>query len=300
MTPIRRISFVAGLAGLLVLVALSSLAKESSRPSGRQLYLENCARCHGVDRRGDGPDAPFFLPQPRDLTGDFLNRYAPEELVARVRKGTPLALRADPEGRAVRAARVETIVAHMQRLPDVDWKVVDMGGMLYGQRCEVCHGAFGQPWPVDQLPPGVQAPPQDLRDASFQKDRTDAELKKAVRHGVGAMPSTPPVLTDEEADQIVGFVRLLSPGFEAYSFYCAGCHGDDGRGRGILLDPDDRVSVVFDRTYLEETDPEKLRTSVWHMMDQAGGGMPHLQHSLDQDSAMRIVQYLRGQAPAAD
>lgn len=299
MTSTRSVWFVARFAVLCVLVAFPSWAKESAQPSGRELYLDNCARCHGVDRRGDGPDAPFFLPRPRDLTGDFLNRYAPEELAARVRQGTPLALRVDPEARAIRAQRVELIVSHLERLPDVDWKEVDFGGMLYGQRCEVCHGAFGQPWPAEDLPPGVQAPPRDLRDEAFQKARTDEELKKAVRHGTGAMPSTPPVLTDEEADQLVGFVRLLSPGFETYSFYCAGCHGDDGRGRGILLDPDERPDVVFDRAYLEETDPEKLRTSVWHMMDQSGGGMPHFRHRLDEETVLRIVRYLRGQAPSA-
>ena len=141
---------------VLLLAASPAAARQRGQPSGRQLYLEQCARCHGTGRRGDGPDAPFFSPQPRDLTTGFVAKYAASELVARIREGTPLSLAIDPEGRAARARRVEDILTHMRRLPGIDWAEVDEGGRLYGQRCEVCHGQFGKPWPKGDLPDGVQ------------------------------------------------------------------------------------------------------------------------------------------------
>jgi hypothetical protein len=51
---------------LFVSAAGSAFAAE---PSGAQEYKENCARCHGLDAKGNGPDAnekPGY--QPADLT----------------------------------------------------------------------------------------------------------------------------------------------------------------------------------------------------------------------------------------
>jgi len=289
----RQLTFAIALATCLLLAAGPVPAKERAGPGGRQLYLENCARCHGLQRRGDGADAPFFLPRPRDLSTGFAKRYAPDELVARVRDGTPLSLAIDPEGRAARARTVENILAHLERLPDIDWKTVDAGGALYGRRCEVCHGQFGQPWPRIDLPNGVQAPPRDLRSPEYQSSVSDAELIQAFRHGKAGMPAVPPALSPDESRQLAAFVRVLSPGFEAYSFYCAPCHGDDGRGRGILLRKDERPHVVLDRAYLTGKTPEELRAAVSHMMDEGGGGMPHFKDVLDDGTLRVIVEYLQ-------
>lgn len=38
-----------------------------NQEKGRQLYLENCAQCHGENGRGDGPAAALLSRQPRDL-----------------------------------------------------------------------------------------------------------------------------------------------------------------------------------------------------------------------------------------
>ncbi len=267
-------------------------AKERSAPSGREVFLEECARCHGADRAGGGPDAPFFSPAPRDLTTGFLAKYDEEELLARLRDGTPLSLSVDEEGRRTRAKRVESLLAHMRRIPDIDWTEVDAGGVIYGARCEVCHGQFGKPWPAADLPEGV-SPPKDLRDPSVQRSMTDRELMAAFKHGTGGMPAVPPKLTEGEAEQLLAFVRVLSPGFETFSFYCAPCHGDAGRGGGILVRGEEGPTVVFDETYFEEKDPDALRATVWHMMDVGGGGMPHFRGVVADERLRAVVEYLK-------
>lgn len=289
MTRIRTLASIV----VLLVAVVSADARERAEPSGRQLYLDNCARCHGLAGRGDGPDAPFFSPPPRDLTTGFLGKYADEDLVARLRDGIPLSLAADPEGRKIRAGRVEDIVRHLRRLPDIDWVEVDAGGVLYGNRCEVCHGQFGQPWPAPDLPAGVTAMPKDLRDPAVQRSMTDEELVRAFRHGKESMPATAKKLSKDETEQLVAFVRVLSPGFETYSFYCAGCHGDAGGGDGIMARDGGGPTVVFDEEYFASKDPDALRAMVWHMMDVGGGGMPHFRDVVDDAQLDAIVEYLK-------
>lgn len=63
------------LAAALALAALSGMAvaqTEAAAPakpvSGKQLYENHCALCHGVDAKGGGPYAPQLKTWPPDLT----------------------------------------------------------------------------------------------------------------------------------------------------------------------------------------------------------------------------------------
>jgi len=58
---------------VLLLWGVARLAAAAERPArdlaaGKAAYEQSCARCHGVDGRGDGVDAKRFYPRPRDLT----------------------------------------------------------------------------------------------------------------------------------------------------------------------------------------------------------------------------------------
>ncbi|MFX0544882.1 c-type cytochrome [Roseovarius sp. S1116L3] len=58
-------------AGFVALIALAACMETASMPEageGRQLYVENCAQCHGPVGRGDGPWAKGMTPAPSDLT----------------------------------------------------------------------------------------------------------------------------------------------------------------------------------------------------------------------------------------
>jgi Cytochrome c len=54
----------------------------TSASSGKELYLDHCAACHGADGKGNGPAAPALETAPPDLTllaknngGRFPSRY---------------------------------------------------------------------------------------------------------------------------------------------------------------------------------------------------------------------------------
>lgn len=53
---------------LLVVAGLVSSAAQPEGPDGARLYRSNCASCHGVSGRGNGPMAEFLRVPPADLT----------------------------------------------------------------------------------------------------------------------------------------------------------------------------------------------------------------------------------------
>lgn len=54
---------------LLAILSLAACAREEVPiDAGRALFVENCATCHGMGARGDGPLADGMRPRPADLT----------------------------------------------------------------------------------------------------------------------------------------------------------------------------------------------------------------------------------------
>ncbi|MFN8644139.1 MAG: c-type cytochrome [Candidatus Binatia bacterium] len=283
----RRIGFVRT-ACALALVALS--AAGAAAADGRRLYLDHCAACHGAGGRGDGPNAALFSIRPRDLRGGFLATYSDADLVKRILDGRSLALGPDLSAMRRRAADVEALVAYLQRLPGIDWRLVDEGRFLYDDRCAACHGFYGAA--VAPPPPGVRAP-RALADAAFQASVSDETLVEIVRHGREGMPALTPRLSEADAVAIAGFVRLFSPGFETYDQYCAVCHGDHGIPDASLGAAAPAPALSFDRAYFARHDPEALRGQVWHMLDRHQPSMPHFRGVLTAAEARAIVDYLK-------
>ena len=274
------------------LLALSASAADLN---GQQLYVKYCAPCHGQDGRGNGPDADIFAERPRDLRTGFLKKYPADDLVRRIRTGTPLELALDPPALKARAGEVNTLVAYLKKLPSIDWKQTEVGWAIYAERCAVCHGPYGDG--SKHLPSGVR-PPRDLSSAAFQKSISEDELMLVVRHGRQGMPALVPRVPEAAGPPLAAFVRLLSPGFTLYSRYCAGCHGDDGLGvreLGIL----DMPEVKFDRQYFAHHDAEQLHTAVWHMLASEKPAMPHYRWIITDAEARAIVSYLQTLEPGS-
>lgn len=54
---------------LFLIAALLPLAAQSQDAAeGKELFLDHCATCHGVDATGNGPTAPALILQPTNLT----------------------------------------------------------------------------------------------------------------------------------------------------------------------------------------------------------------------------------------
>jgi mono/diheme cytochrome c family protein len=278
---------IVAVAFLLALPA-TSLATDRG-PDGAALYFRHCASCHGIGGHGDGPDASLFLPRPRNLREGLIADRDTSELVKLVLDGARRPLALDPQALRARLQDTAAIAAHVEKIPEVNWRLAARGQELYLDRCKSCHGPFGRPsWTDD-----ARRPPRDLSTPAFQQSTTDDELVRTVRHGNGNMPAITTVRSDADARALVAFVRLLSPGFELYSRHCASCHGDHGRPQREFASARQRPTVVFDRAWLARRDPAQLRAAVSHMLEERHPGMPHFRRTLTEPEARAIVRYLR-------
>jgi mono/diheme cytochrome c family protein len=70
--------------------AVGAAPSSRDRELGKELFDRQCASCHGVGGRGDGPSAAGFATKPADLTdGRLLNPLPDEFLVNVIRRGGP-------------------------------------------------------------------------------------------------------------------------------------------------------------------------------------------------------------------
>jgi mono/diheme cytochrome c family protein len=280
---------LAGFAALIVAVPARTIAEDPI--DGRILYLQYCASCHGRSGRGDGADAVFFEPRPTNLKAGVLKHFTAGDLARRVRSGTPLPLALDLNALRQHAGDVEELVAHLKRLPSINWDVVEQGWALYVDRCETCHGPTGKP------PATGGHRPTDLSDEAFQKSVSNDALVDAVRHGRQGMPALTPRVSIEEGRKIAAFVRLFSPGFSTYSRICSNCHADDGRGvhslGEVIGEEIPLPAVIFDKQYFARRSPEQIRHSVWHMLSMHKPQMPHFRYVLKQSQLEAILNYLK-------
>jgi mono/diheme cytochrome c family protein len=274
---------------MLALLLHATLAA-AAPPDGQALYRAHCGACHGMTGHGDGIDASLFVTRPRNLREGFVRLYDDDELVDRILNGVPLALEVDLRSLRRRLVEIDQIVAHLERIPDANWNLIERGEETYVDRCEACHGPYGRP-PEEFA--GVVQQAADLSDPAFQRAHRDEDLIHTVRRGHRAMPSIPAVRDDADARALVAYLRILSPGFDLYSRYCTACHGEDGRPQREFVPPGRRPSVTFDRSYLESRNPDQLRAAVGHMLAEQKPSMPHFRGKLDRAAARAIVQYLK-------
>ena len=154
--------------------------KETSL-SGAEIYMRNCAGCHGEEGAGDGPVADSFDPRPRDFTsGHFAFRSteyggmpSDEDLLRTISEGIRWSAM-PPFGKILSRKEREAILAHVKTLSkfydDEEWynifelrgepdpiavppapkptaEIIELGKKLYGDGaggyCYRCHGATG-------------------------------------------------------------------------------------------------------------------------------------------------------------
>lgn len=286
---------------LALLAALGGLA--APRParallplanaSGEALFLRECAPCHGPAGHGDGPEEALFRNTPRDF-GDLARTEPSPRIVERVRRSRMRMLEIDEEAIVERRKRIaDDVVAYLKRMPDVPWAQVHRGADVYAERCEKCHGPNARPVATSVLQraaqPGGRPPAPD-----FQKAHGDAELI-AVAQGRGhpAVPGFAPVMSESDADALVAFLRNLSDGFVAYSLWCAGCHGDEGKGDGPIATGIDKPPIEFNHVYLVSQSPEGLRRKAMHLFTDVEPTAPHFQRSLSEGQARALLAAVR-------
>ncbi len=262
-------------------------------PSGAVLYQRECGGCHGPAGHGDGGEAPTFVVAPRDLQADLLAKYTPDDAAARIRRSRLRILEIDLEVVETRRKRmVEELATYLQKLPDVDWPRARRGADIYARSCESCHGPLARPVTPTALqrsdPRPTSAPPRP----DFQKALGDAELLASARGKHPEVKGFAPLARDDDARALLVYLRLLTPGFARYAQWCAGCHGDEGRGDGPFATGIDKPKRPIDRAYLDALGPGVLRRASMHLMTEDEALLPHYQRELTVEQAHMIVTAL--------
>lgn len=281
-------------------VAAESLRKPPRKLSkGEVLYIRHCADCHGWEGRGNGPAAEFLTINTPALKQEKLFTEHPEdELVDWVLQGMalnlPLAGNATPRAQS----EITALLDHIRKLPEINWEETNAGQDVYDGLCVSCHGLYGRgdgDW-ANQM--SVSLP--DLSASHYQKQHSDQQLLKIITEGKGSMPGAGDALNPEQLNDVVAFVRLLSPGYERYDRFCAVCHGPDGFPvEFVVLDEEgfnfgSTKIPTFDANYLNARTDAQLRSRIRHMLEDNGENMPHFSEQLEADDVRQILRYLSG------
>ena len=77
----------AGFAGGVGLKDLTSAGKGGDSASGREIYVNTCIRCHGID--GTGVQSVRLVPAPADLSSPAVQNRLDGTLFKRIHEGKP-------------------------------------------------------------------------------------------------------------------------------------------------------------------------------------------------------------------
>lgn len=225
-------------------------APQVERPSrplspGEQVYLANCAACHGVKGDGRGIAAHMFATKPRDFSkGLFKFRSTPpgmppndEDLLRVITegvRGTGMVPQADlPE--ADRRAAVAFLKKFSDRFkdapkepplpipkpPPADGDLLRLGKNVYQESgCGKCHGldTRGNGPAAQGLADDWGAPiaPQDLTRRPLKVSNTPEALYRTIVTGIEGtpMPSYQDSLSEKEIWALVRFLESLVPASE--------------------------------------------------------------------------------------
>ncbi|BCN38568.1 hypothetical protein ALDI51_18870 [Alicycliphilus denitrificans] len=234
---------------------------------GQAVYMRLCARCHGVDARGEGPDAARLPVWPPMLTGGLLWKRLDGELFWRVRHGM--------HGRG--GGRTMPGFGPVQISDAEIWQVLDYlqahaaGRMLRESgawerpvrmpaaalRCRHgglrgTHSLRGQRLQVVLPAPGAPLPPEDPRMVSVvvggapsgsECEAADAHLLPALALLLGVAPAAAPghVLLVDRAGWLRARAQPGQGGWSEDDLVCRSAPGAraqapaDGQGLDVLL-----------------------------------------------------------------
>ncbi len=171
---------------------------------GAQIYASNCAQCHGIE--GGGGIGPALNSK------DFLASVSDEQIEQLVATGIPGSLMVAyglDFGGPLTQAQIRAVVKYLRSFEEVapefpEWRTPlarsDLTGRdLFNMACAYCHG-------VDLG--GTDIAPA-LGAGSELEEESDKFIARRIRKGKDVMPAFGNVLTDEQVDAIIGYIRSV-------------------------------------------------------------------------------------------
>ena len=204
---------------------------------GAEVFIRNCAGCHGRQGLGDGPAAVALIPTPRNLaTAQFSDRSLSESLWNGVRGSSMPSWSDLPSGELRGLVAYLKTIAPTEPPPDLTALERATGKAIYVKQCAVCHGQTGA---GDGPTAASLAPaPTNFHEVQPTVEYAQAALANGVQGS--AMPKWGPKLTPAEA-LTVGPLRSVvlwevDSGVTGYGrqYHRRRRHAHDGRVRHCL------------------------------------------------------------------
>jgi cytochrome c oxidase cbb3-type subunit 3 len=175
----------------------AQLAGDAAAQSlGRELFLNNCAGCHGADARG----AVGF---PNLADADWLYGGTPEAIVASITQGRRGVMPAF--NGALRPEAIDALARFIPRWndPTLDAGTRAAGLRQYAVACAACHGADGRGNPALGAP--------NLTDDTWLYGGTPARVRETILFGrTGGMPAHAELLAAEDIRLVAAYVHGLA------------------------------------------------------------------------------------------
>ncbi len=221
------------------------LKERDSVLEGRELFIQNCSGCHGMNADGKGEAAPMLKPMPRNLVGgSFKFRTTPSgslpteaDLIRVLDRGVLGS--AMPSFKSLPLDRKKALVAYIKSLRP-DWtsiqgrslelppppeemftkkevflKSAGRGKILFAEACQTCHGDGGRgdgPG-AEGLLDGEEQPikPGDLTRSFIKGGYGAQDIYRAISTGLDGtpMPSFYDTYNNAQRWDIVAYVMLL-------------------------------------------------------------------------------------------
>lgn len=212
----RVVEFIV-LLSLFGLISLSAYA--NSTYEGYTLFNQSCFLCHGTEGKGDGPLAKKLDVAPADLTnGSKSMAESTDQRLFGLIQGTiehGSGNSAMPQwGLAMPGNQIDSLVAYIRFLQRSKHSLPgdpEVGKSVYMDNCAACHGRSGKgDGPLAQV---LNLQPKDHTDSSVMNKHPNSHLIQIVTYGTpgkSMMPGWKDMLSQEEIEGVVSYLRLLS------------------------------------------------------------------------------------------
>lgn len=194
------------------------MANPSTSYEGYELFNKYCSICHGEGGKGNGLLAKKIEKPPADLTNNkILSKRTDEDLIRIVEGTLPHGTKASdmPNWRYVLpGSQIRSLVVYIRFLHRGKNSLPGdpgLGKKVYDNYCTQCHGTYGKGHGI--LTKVYTMDPVDHSDAARMDKIKNKKLRSIITDGgkdSSLMPGWGGVLTKDEIDAVISYIRLIA------------------------------------------------------------------------------------------
>lgn len=311
-------SLAVRLSSALLLAFLALYATPPARAqsaSGRDLYNQHCAFCHGVNGLAETPVGRILKPRPRRFADPVeMARLTDDQVYRAIKEGKPGTAMAS-WAQVLSEPQIGDVMDYIRHLASTAKPMsseelsLEVGHRIYAKECAFCHGKNGEA--DTDAAKVLNPPPRNFSDPIEMARVDDGRLYAAIKLGLPGtgMASWSGLLSPVEIIDVMRYVRSLQKplppdmtaekldfvvGRNIYRQYCTYCHGENGDADtelGHVLVPPPRNFT--DRVAMAKLSDEQMKVAISE--GKPGTAMASWGGILDPHDIQRVSHYIRTQ-----